>query len=76
VNNSREIDFSYLKPQKVKLKLIYDTNPNGKWDSGNYPWKIQPEKIQYYDKLIDIHPNWFIEEQWIILPEDLPEKYQ
>ncbi|MDR0364806.1 MAG: Ig-like domain-containing protein, partial [Bacteroidales bacterium] len=31
VNNSREIDFSYLKPQKVKLKLIYDTNPNGKW---------------------------------------------
>lgn len=72
VNESGEIDCGYLKPQKVKMKLIYDTHPNGKWDAGNYLRKTQPEKIQYNNKLIDIHPNWFIEEPWEIQLEDLP----
>lgn len=72
VNESGEIDCGYLKPQKVKMKLIYDTYPNGKWDAGNYLRKIQPERVQYNPKLIDIHPNWFVEEPWDIHVEDLP----
>lgn len=73
VNESGEIDCGYLKPQKIKMKLIYDVHPNGKWDAGDYLRKIQPEKVQYNNKLIDIHPNWFIEEPWEIQEEDLPK---
>ena len=30
------INYDYLHPQQYKLKLIYDDNKNGKWDTGNY----------------------------------------
>ena len=46
--NVATIDF--LKPDKYKIKLIYDRNGNGKWDTGDYIKKIQPEKVEYFDE--------------------------
>ena len=40
--------FDYLKPDKYKFKVIFDRNGNGKWDTGNYLEKIQPEKVAYF----------------------------
>ena len=38
----------YLKPDKYNIKLIYDRNGNGKWDTGDYLKGIQPEKVKYF----------------------------
>ena len=51
-------DFRYINPGNYFLKVIYDTNGNQKWDSGNYLKKIQPERISYDSKIIEARANW------------------
>jgi hypothetical protein len=60
------IAYSFLNPAKYKFKVIFDDNGNGKWDSGYYPDKIQPERILFFNKEIDVRANWEIEETWLI----------
>lgn len=57
----------YLDPGKYILKLIYDSNSNQKWDSGNYFEKLQPERVFYYPKTLEVRGNWEIEEVWEIV---------
>jgi len=56
--------FELIDPLKYKLRLVYDSNSNGKWDTGNYLKKIQPEKIIYFTSEINIRANWDIEQEW------------
>jgi hypothetical protein len=51
-------------PGKFKLRLILDRNGNKKWDTGNLKKKLQPEEIIYYNGVIEIRPNWDMEETW------------
>ncbi|AXG69358.1 bacterial Ig-like domain protein [Kordia sp. SMS9] len=51
-------NFPYIDPQFVYFRVIYDTNKNGKWDTGNYLEKIQPEVIKYFPKKVEIRANW------------------
>ncbi|MDR1864194.1 MAG: Ig-like domain-containing protein [Bacteroidales bacterium] len=57
----------YLKPDKYKLKVIYDKNGNGKWDTGHYANRIQPEKVAYYtEPEIETRSGWKTELQWTL----------
>jgi hypothetical protein len=58
------ISYEYLSPSKYRLKLIYDKNGNGKWDSGDYLRKMQPEDVIYNKELITIRSNWDAEIVW------------
>lgn len=58
------VEFSFLHPGKYKLKAIYDRNKNGKWDTGNYEEKLQPEKVKFYNKEIKVRSNWDLEIEW------------
>ena len=49
-------------PGKYKIKVIFDRNNNGRWDTGNYIEKEQPENVLFFNKLIEIRPNWVSEE--------------
>jgi hypothetical protein len=60
------IGYQFISPAKYKFKVIFDDNGNGKWDSGYYPDKIQPEKNIFFNKEIDVRANWEIEETWQI----------
>ncbi len=51
-------DFDNLNPGKFDIRVIFDTNKNGKWDAGNYLKKTQPERISYYPDKIEIRSNW------------------
>ncbi len=66
VTKSEKISFDYLLPTKYKIRLIYDTNDNGLWNSGSYTHKIQPEKVIYYPDLINTRANWDVELSWTI----------
>jgi len=63
-NSDTSISYKYVSPAKYKFKVVFDDNGNGKWDSGYYPDKIQPEKILFFNKEIDVRANWEIEETW------------
>jgi hypothetical protein len=61
-----ELLFPNLKPGKYYLRYIADTNGNGKWDTGNYKEKLQPEQVYYYPEFFDVRQNWEIEHSWNI----------
>lgn len=51
-------NFQYLNPGKYLIRVIYDDNANGVWDTGNYLRREQPEEIIYFPELIDVRANW------------------
>ncbi len=53
--------FSNLDARVYKIKLIYDKNKNGKWDTGNYLNKIQPEEVEFYKEKITVRSNWDVD---------------
>ncbi|MCF8235253.1 MAG: Ig-like domain-containing protein [Bacteroidales bacterium] len=65
VSSGGEIGFEYLDPDTYLIKIIYDCNNNGRWDTGDYPEKRQPEKVAYFPKSIEVRPNWLVEEDWL-----------
>ena len=43
---------------KYIVRVIYDDNNNGKWDSGNVRKRLQPENIWVDPDIIPLRPNW------------------
>jgi len=58
------VRFEYLNPGKFKIKAVFDRNHNGRWDTGNFRKKIQPEEVMFLPKIIEIRANWDVEEKW------------
>lgn len=58
-------EFLFLDPMKYTVRVIYDTNQNGKWDTGDYFLKRQPERIEYFPTELDIRANWDVFETFI-----------
>lgn len=66
--NESTVALNFLKPAKYRVKFIEDLNQNKKWDSGILEKKIQPEKVFYFSKIIEVKSNWDLKETWDILP--------
>lgn len=60
------IEFPYLKPEKYLIRIILDSNKNGKWDTGFLADNLQPEHVIYYPKVIKVRSNFEIKEDWAI----------
>jgi uncharacterized protein (DUF2141 family) len=58
VNSTTNISFDYLKPESYKVRIIYDDNNNGKWDTGDFLNKRQPELVEYFEEIQPVRPNW------------------
>ncbi|NLZ72450.1 MAG: hypothetical protein GX905_01315 [Bacteroidales bacterium] len=63
---NNKADFYFLQPGKYAARLIEDKNGNGKWDTGNYNEKIQPENVYYYPDFIEFMANWEATQDWDI----------
>lgn len=61
IKNDQIVEFDYLPPKEVMLKIILDKNFNGKWDTGEYLKHLQPEEVLYYKDKIQVRSNWDIE---------------
>ncbi|KAA6339639.1 hypothetical protein EZS27_012437 [termite gut metagenome] len=59
-------DFPFLNPGKYGARLIEDTNGNGVWDTGNYEAQRQPEKVYYYDRILELKTMFELEQDWNI----------
>lgn len=47
------VDFNNLSPKQYGLRIIFDTNGNGKYDPGNFLQGIQPERVIYMTPPMD-----------------------
>lgn len=64
ISAKQSVTYAHLDPGSYKIKVIKDRNNNGRWDTGNYELKIQPEEIFFFDKPINIRGYWDIEEDF------------
>ena len=64
--NNDPVYFESVEPRIYTLRIIYDDNKNGIWDTGNYLEKKQAEQIIYYSKKIDVRANWDVEQEFRI----------
>lgn len=73
VSDKNTCDFYFLKPEtKYYIRLFIDRNQNGKWDTGCYAEKSQPEEVFYFPKVWEMKANFDFEENWDIhaIPAD------
>ena len=54
--------FDYLAPTTFYLRLYIDQNADGKWTTGDWQQKRQPEPIYYFPKKLKLRANWDFEE--------------
>ncbi|HKL40879.1 MAG TPA: hypothetical protein VJ894_09370, partial [Cryomorphaceae bacterium] len=62
------LTFKNLRPGKYGLRINFDANENGEWDTGNYEEGIQPEGRIFYPEEIEIRSNWDLEIDWTPAP--------
>lgn len=60
----KTLNFDLIDPAKYTIRLIYDSNKNKEWDTGNYLEKHQTEEVIYFSKIIDVRANWDVEQVW------------
>jgi hypothetical protein len=58
------VRFDYLMPGNFKIKIIFDDNSNGEWDTGNYGRQALPERVEYFSSTLNIRANWDLQEDW------------
>ncbi|WP_047417114.1 Ig-like domain-containing protein [Cellulophaga sp. Hel_I_12] len=63
----KSFKFNHLNPGKYSIRVIFDSNKNEKWDTGDYLQKIQPERVSYAPKPIDMRANWEEKYEFILL---------
>ena len=70
VPENGKIAFQYLSPGDYMLRIVLDENHNGKWDTGNYDKKIQPERLIYYPAKVSLRANWDM-----VITDWVPEEF-
>lgn len=63
---NKTVFYDELSPDKYFLRIIYDENQNGRWDTGSFLNRMEPEKIIYYPKQIEVRANWSLNETFIL----------
>ena len=50
--------FFFLNTGKYYARIVDDTNGNGKWDTGLYADRLQPESVYYFPQMLDVRALW------------------
>ena len=61
------IDFRHVDSGDYYLRVIFDTNGNKKYDTGNFLKKEQPERVSYDTKLLELRANWDIIHEFTLI---------
>jgi len=68
IKRNTEIAYTMYSIGKYNLRVVYDENNNGKWDTGSVKEGKQPEKIWNNPNEITLRANWDLEEKITIPP--------
>jgi hypothetical protein len=64
INKDGNVEFPLLERGTYRFRAIYDLNGDGKWTTGDFKTKLQPEPVSYFPKEIEIRVDFQIEEEW------------
>ena len=65
--NDRELKRKLFRPGEYDLRILYDSNKNGIWDSGIFFGKhIQPEIVLLLNTKLSVRANWDNEKEIIL----------
>ena len=53
-----EWNIKLFEPYSYNMRILYDDNQNGIWDTGDYWTKKQPEKVISIDQKFNVRANW------------------
>ncbi|MGI4022679.1 MAG: Ig-like domain-containing domain [Janthinobacterium lividum] len=67
-NRNGKLTFSNYSIGKYRVRVVYDLNRNGIWDTGNLKNRTLPEPIWYYSKELSLRANWEMNET-IVVPK-------
>lgn len=56
--NQGSVDFFLLSPSTYYISMYDDVNGNGKWDTGDYEQKKQPESVWYIPRSWQLKQDW------------------
>ena len=68
LNKNKVITLSNYRIGTYNIRIVYDDNKNGLWDTGNVSKGLQPEQIWYVPKELPIRANWEVNESIEIPP--------
>jgi len=54
----KEVNRKLYQPGEYDLRVLYDRNKNGIWDTGNFKEKIQPEVVHFINRKLLVKANW------------------
>jgi uncharacterized protein (DUF2141 family) len=63
IRKDGKLEFPLLEKGKYRLRAINDLNGDGKWTTGDYKLRRQPEPVTYYPIEIETKINFFIEQE-------------
>jgi hypothetical protein len=68
---SRErISFPRLAPGDYQVRVIFDNNANGRWDTGDVIGQRQPEQAHQHTKTIQVIADWETEEEVLLKTDE------
>ncbi len=60
------VDFNEVTPGIYYLRVVFDSNQNGVYDSGDYLNKVQPERVSYAQEPVEVRAGWDTIEEFIL----------
>ncbi|HUX97498.1 MAG TPA: Ig-like domain-containing protein [Bacteroidales bacterium] len=58
------VEFPLLEPGTYRAKVIFDTDGDGKWTTGDFSKLKLPEDVSYYPKELEIKAKFELEQDW------------
>lgn len=66
LTTSQVFTYKNMYPGKYFCTLVNDLDQNGKWTTGDFALKRQPEPIYYLKQEVNIRSNWDLKIDWVI----------
>gem|GEM_PF-4959638 len=61
-----ELTLSSISPGRIEIFLLDDRNGDGKWTTGDYLLKTEPENYIKFSEPIEVRSNWSLSYKWLI----------
>lgn len=59
VFTNNRVYIKLFEPGEYELRIVYDTNKNGVWDTGHFfDRHVQPEKVKLVPRKLNVRANW------------------
>ena len=74
ISKDGTLAFPLLEKGNYRLKAIYDLNGDGRWTTGDFKTKTQPEPVTYYPGDIEVRADFQIEQEWDLSKQNQKEE--